>query len=93
VNARAFQQASDIAFLDRTRIVVREAVEADDVGAIGDELFRQRGSDEAGRAGDERLHVKSPLTRSGSRQGRPSRSIVHAVCGDQQLAVGGPHTS
>jgi hypothetical protein len=68
-------EAREIAFLDRTRIVVGEAVEAHDVDAVGDELLRERGTDEPGDAGDECAHYwKMCLTLSGRRRGRPSRS-------------------
>ena len=58
------------------RVVVGEAVDADDVGAVGEQPLGERRSDEAGAAGDERLHDSTVRTRSGSRQGRPSRSSV-----------------
>ena len=38
------------------RIVIGEAVDADDIGAVREERFRERRPDETGNAGDERLH-------------------------------------
>ena len=46
----------------------------DDVGAVGHQPLGQRRSDEARRAGHQRLHANRLRTRSGRRQGRPSRS-------------------
>src|SRR5204863_306268 len=44
--------------------------------AVRRERLRQRVFAHRHRAGDERLHANSPLTRGGKRHGRPSRSIV-----------------
>ncbi len=74
--ARMRQRAAQVPLLDRTRVVVGEAVDADDVGAVGEQPLGQRRSDEAGAAGDERLHESTPRTRAGNRQGRPWRSSV-----------------
>ena len=69
-------QPAQIAFLDRTRVIVGEAVDADHVRALGEQLSGERRSDEAGCACDQRLHDSRARTRSGSRHGRPDRSSV-----------------
>src|SRR5215831_14127127 len=74
--ARTVEQAGQVALLYRSRVVIRKAVEADDLGTVGDKAFSHRRADEPGGAREESFHAKSPLTRSGRRHGRPSRSMV-----------------
>src|SRR5262249_48246582 len=64
----------EILLLDRARVVVGEAVEADDGRAAVEEGAREMRPDEPCRAGDERLHANTSRTRSGSRHGRPDAS-------------------
>ena len=74
--ARMGERPREIALLDRPRVVVGEAIDADDVGAVGEQPLGERRSDEPGNAGDQCLHENNVLTRSGSRHGRPARSSV-----------------
>ena len=57
------------------RVVVREAVEPHDVGAVGNQPFGEGRSDETGHAGHERFHVEefldaSPAAGTAGRSGR-----------------------
>src|SRR6185312_4065577 len=61
----------EVAFLDRARVVIGEAVDAHHRRAVVEERRGQVRSDEAGGAGDQRLHANTSRTRSGRRQGRP----------------------
>src|SRR4029079_1604060 len=61
----------EVAFLDRARVVIGEAVDAHHRRAVVEERRGQVRSDEAGGAGDERLHANTSRTRSGRRHGRP----------------------
>src|ERR1051325_1516016 len=70
---RVPEQRAEIPLLRRARIVIGEAVDADDLVAVGKEALCQSGSDEAGGAGHQRSHVKSVHTGWGSRRGRPLR--------------------
>src|SRR5262249_24564872 len=72
----ARKQAAQVALLHRPRIVVGEAVDPDDLDAVGDEPFGKRRADEPGNAGNQCLHENSVRTRAGSRQGLPLRSSV-----------------
>src|SRR6185295_17830408 len=65
-----------VPLLDRPRIVVGEAIDADDIGAIGEQPLGERRADESRSPCDECFHVNHVLTRSGSRHGRPTRSSV-----------------
>ena len=66
----------EVRFLDRARVVVGEAVEADDRRALVEQRRRQVRPDEARGARDERLHAKTSRTRSGSRHGLPDGSTA-----------------
>ena len=46
----------EVPLLDRPRVVVGEAVDADDVGAVAEQPLGERRADEAGDAGDQCLH-------------------------------------
>ncbi len=65
----------EIPLLVGPRIVVGKAVDADDIGAVRQQAIGEGRADESGDAGDKRFHVNSWQTRSGSRHGRPSRSM------------------
>ena len=45
---RMRQRGREVPLLDRARVVVGEAVDADDVGAVGEQPLGERRSDEAG---------------------------------------------
>jgi hypothetical protein len=55
-------EAGGVLGLPGRRVVVREAVHGQDVVAAGEELLRQVGSDEAGRAGDQVPHRAASWT-------------------------------
>ena len=65
--------SGEITFLERARVVVREAVDAHDLGALVEQPIGEGRADEAGRPGDECPHAKISLSVTGRRQGRPSR--------------------
>ena len=67
----ALPQPREVVLLALARVIVGEAIEADDRRALGRQPLRQRRSDEPGRAGDQGLHANSSRTRSGRRRGRP----------------------
>ncbi len=72
---RLASERGKIVLLDRARVVVRKAVDPDDVGAVGHEPLRERRPDEPGDAGHQRLHHSNAcLARAGSRAGLPLRS-------------------
>jgi len=66
----------EVRVLQRSRVVVSEAVEADHVGAVGEELLDQMGADKTGRAGHERPHASTFRIWAGSRDCRQ-----HEPCG------------
>src|SRR5204863_9915329 len=74
--AEAFAQRAllDVLFLVRARIVVGEAVHADDGRAAVEQGRRQMRPDESGAAGDQGLHTNTSRTRAGSRHGLPDGS-------------------
>src|SRR5207253_4812247 len=76
-----------VPLLDRPRIVVGEAIEADDIRAVGAESFCKRRPDEPGHAGDQRLHgVQRRATRCGVSD-VPGDSIVLSRSKDGKLTT------
>jgi len=65
----------EVPLLEGAGVVVGKRVDADDVRAVGEQLLGERRPDEAGGPGDQRPHVSNWRTRSGSRHGRPPRSM------------------
>ena len=63
------------------RVVIGEAVDADDVGAVGEQPFGKRRTDEAGDAGDERLHTKQRPRDAVGKPARPAVPIERRVDG------------
>src|SRR5205823_5884805 len=74
--AAARSRAAEIPLLHDARVVISEAVDADDVVAAIEEAFGERGSDESRGAGDQCFHVNSVRTRAGTRHGLPLRPSV-----------------
>src|SRR5207253_1307777 len=75
VEPRVAEGRHEVAFLHGPRVVIGEAIEARDKGSVLQQPIGQGRSDEPGHAGNQRLHASNWRTRSGSRQGRPRRSI------------------
>ena len=82
------RRCCEVRFLDRARVVVGEAVEPTTVAPRSSSAAGQVRADEAGRAGDERLHANTSRTRSGSRHGRPRASS--AACTVRPVAATAP---
>ena len=89
VKRRVAAERREVAFLDRPRVVVGEAVDADHVGSVRHQPLGERRADEPGDAGDERLHrSNTSLARAGSRVGLPFRSSdACTVCPSATVAA------
>src|SRR4029453_18062079 len=72
--SRTADKPGEISLLHRSRVIVREAIDRDDVGAVRQQTFAQVRADEARASCHQRFHANRFLTLAGSRTGRPLRS-------------------
>ena len=85
------EERREVLLLDRARVVVGEAVDAEHVVAVREQARGEVRPDEPRRARDDRLHCSSLRSADGSRRGLPCPST--AACAVKPVASGAASAS